>query len=188
MRPSILEYLVWLFQPFFRWWWAAVSGTASIVALWGTPQSGVTLPSTIAAIMVLAIFVLFFLVLSVLEQGWSLYWDRRDRNRSLEVVSISRAKDKDFDADLVFVISGYLQESIGTLVEIRRLLEDIEVTFAIVRVVRTTEKGYYLAVPIWISPGHQKDFMDHEFAPRTLRAKTTLTYDRVWEAFNERAE
>lgn len=185
MRPITSEYLGWLFQPFFRWWWAMVSGIASIVALWGTPQSGVTLSNATAAIAVLIVSVLFFLTLSVLVQGWSLYWDR---NRRLEVVSIRRDKDKDFNADWIFVISGYLQESIGTLVEVRRLLEDTEVPFAIVRVVGTTEKGYHQAVPIWISPGHQRDFMRHAFAPRTLRAKTTLTYDRVWEVFHERAE
>ena len=185
MRPVISEYLGWLFQPFFRWWWAAVSGTASIVALWWTPQSGVTLSNVTAAITVLIISMLVFLTLSVLIQGCSLY---RGRNRSLEVVSIRRDKDKDFNADLVFVIRGYLQESIGTLVEIRRPLEDTEVPFAIVRVVGTTAKGYHQAVPIWISPGHQRDFMRHEFTPRALLAKTTLTYDRVLEAFNERAE
>ena len=180
MQSIISEYLGWLFQPFFRWWWAAVSGTASIIALWRTPQSGVTLSSATAAIMVLIAFMLVFLTLSVLVQGWSLY---RDRNRRLEVVSIRKAKD--FGSDWIFVMSGYLQESIGTLVEICRPLEDTEVPFAIVRVVGTTEKGYHQAVPIWISPGHQRDFMRHGFAPRSLRAKTTLTYDHVLEAFNE---
>ena len=150
-----------------------------------TPQSGIALSSATAAIVVLTISALIFLTLSVLVQGWSLY---QDRNRSLEIVSIKRDKDKYFDADWIFVMSGYLQESSGTLVEIRRPLEDIEVPFAIVRVVGTTERGYHQAVPIWISPGHQRNFTRREFDPRTLRAKTTLTYDRVLEAFNERAE
>lgn len=180
MQSIISEYLGWLFQPFFRWWWAAVSGTASIIALWGTPQSGVTLSNATFAVMVLIAFMLIFLTLSVLVQGLSLY---QDRNRRLKVVSISRAIDSDFDADWIFVMSGYLQESTGTLVEIRRPLEDTEVPFAIVRVVGKTEKGYHQAVPIWVSPGHQRDFMNHEFDPRTLRVKTTLVYDRVWKAF-----
>ena len=128
MRPVISEYLGWLFQPFFRWWWAAVSGTASIITLWGMPQSGVTFSNATAAIMVLIVSTMTFLTFSVLKQGWSLYWDR---NRQLEVVSIRRDKDKAFGADWVFVINGYLPESIGTLVEIRRLLEDTEVPFAI---------------------------------------------------------
>lgn len=180
MQSIISEYLGWLFQPFFRWWWAVVSGTASIVALLGTPPSGITLSNITAAIMVLFVSALVFLTFSVLVQGWSLYWDR---NRRLEIVSIRRARD--FGADWIFVMRGYLQASIGALVEIRRPLEGTEVPFAIVRVVETTEKGDHQAVPIWISPGHQRDFMNHKFAPRTLRAKTTLTYDRVSEAFSE---
>ena len=178
MRPILSGYLGWLFRPFFRWWWAAVSGIVSIVALLGTPESGVVLSNSIAAIVVLSGSVIVFLTLSVMMQGWSLY---RGNNRSLEVISIRKARD--FDGDWIFVISGHLSESTGTLVEIRRPLEDTEVPFAVVRIVGTTEEGYHQAVPIWISPGHQRDFNRHEFAARTLRARTTLTYDRIVEAF-----
>ena len=183
MRPVISEYLGWLFRPFFRWWWAAVSGTASIGALLGIPESGVTLSGQTAAVSVLVAFGLAFLSLSVLVQGWSVF---QDRVRRLEVLSIR--KDRDFNGGWIYLLSGHLQEGIGTLIEIQRTLEETEVPFAIVRVVGTTEKGYYQAVPLWTSPGHQRDFMRHRFSPSSLRARTTLTYERALEVFSERGE
>lgn len=178
MQPTISKYLGWIFKPFFLWWRTAITGTASILAFLGSPESGISLSKIAVAISIFFLLALTFLTVSVLVQGWTLFWDR---NRQLGVVAIR--KSKDFDSEWIFVISGYLQESQGILIEVRRPLEDTEVPFAIVKVVGTTEKGYYQAVPIWISPGHLRAFSLQEFDARILRAKTTIAYDRVLEAF-----
>lgn len=186
MQPNIPTYLGWIFQVFFRWWWAALTGTASIAAFFGTPQSGITLSNIAATAMILVVLTLIFLTVSVLVQGWSLY---RDRNRQPEVVSIRESKD--LGSDWIFVIDGYLQESSGALIEVRRVLEDTEVPFALVKVVEQTRQGYYQAVPIWLSPGHLRDFTQQKFERSALRAKTSVTYDRIrscLEAFDESAE
>ena len=183
MQPNIPTYLGWIFRVFFRWWWAALSGTASIVALFWTPQSGITLSNIAVTAMIFVVLTLSFLTVSVLVQGWALYWDR---GHQPEVVSIRRSKD--LGSDWIFVINGYLQESGGALIEVRRLLEDTEVPFALVRVVGITEKGYYQAVPIWLSVGNLRDFTQHKFDLSALRAKTSVTYERVLEAFNESVE
>lgn len=183
MQPNIPTYLGWIFRVFFRWWWAALSGTASIAALFWTPQSGITLSNIAVTAMIFVVLTLSFLTVSVLVQGWALYWDR---GHQPEVVSIRRSKD--LGSDWIFVINGYLQESGGALIEVRRLLEDTEVPFALVRVVGTTERGYYQAVPIWLSAGNLRDFTQHKFDLSALRAKTSVTYERVLEAFNESVE
>ncbi len=183
MQPNIPTYLGWIFRVFFRWWWAALSGTASIAALFWTPQSGITLSNIAVTAMIFVVLTLSFLTVSVLVQGWALYWDR---GHQPEVVSIRRSKD--LGSDWIFVINGYLQESGGALIEVRRLLEDTEVPFALVRVVGITEKGYCQAVPIWLSAGNLRDFNQHKFDLSALRAKTSVTYERVLEAFNESVE
>ena len=183
MQPNIPTYLGWIFQVFFRWWWAALTGTASLVPLFWIPQSGISLSNITVTATIFVVLTLAFLTVSVLVQGWSLYWDR---SRQLEVVSIRESKD--LGSDWIFVIDGYLQESSGVLIEVRRLLEDTEVPFALVRVVDTTEKGYYQAVPVWFFAGHLRDFTQHRFDLSALRAKTILTYERTWEAFNASVE
>jgi hypothetical protein len=178
VQPTISKYLGWIFKPFFLWWWTAITGTASILAFLGSPESGISLPKIAVAILIFFFLALIFLTVSVMIQGWSLFWDRY---RQLEVISIR--KSKDLGSEWIFVISGYLQESQGTLIEICRPLEDTEVPFAIVRIVGKTEKGNYQAVPIWISPGHLRAFSLKEFDARILRAKTTIAYEQVSEAF-----
>lgn len=180
MQPSITEYLKWVFQPFFRWWWAAITGSASIAAFFGTPKSGVMISNIGVFIIIFLSFTLIFLTISVIIQGWLLFWDK---NRQLKLVSVRRSND--LSSDWIFVISGYLRESNGTLIEISRPLEDTEVPFAIVKVVGTTDKGYYQAIPIWISPGHLRDFTLNKFDSRILLVKTTLAHDLVMEAFRE---
>jgi hypothetical protein len=174
------KYIGWIFQSFFRWWWAAITGAASIIALFVTPESGLKFSNIGVSIIILVFLTFTFLMVSVLVQGWSLFCDR---NRQLEVVSIRRSKD--LGSDWIFVINGYLPESQGVLIEVWRPLEDTEVPFAIIKVVGTTGKGYHQAVPIWISPGHLRDFSLQEFDASILRAKTILSFDRVWEAFRE---
>ncbi len=178
MQPDISKYLGWIFQFFFRWWWAAITGTASIIALFVTPESGLKFSNIGVSIVILIFLTFTFLMLSVLVQGWSLFCDR---THQLEVVSIRRSKD--LGSDWIFIINGNLPESQGVLIEVCRPLEDTEVPFAIVTVVGTTEKGYHQAVPIWISPGHLRAFSLQEFDARILKAKTTIAYDRVLEAF-----
>jgi hypothetical protein len=178
MQPTISKYLGWIFQPFFRWWWTAITGIATILAFFGAPESGISLTKIKFAIVIFFILALIFLTGSVLIQGWSLF---RDRNRQLEVIAIRRSKD--LGSEWIFVIDGYLPESNGTLIEVSRPLEDTEVPFAIVRVVGTTDKGYHQAVEIWISPGNLRDFSLQEFDARILRAKTTIAYERVLGAF-----
>ena len=188
MQPNIPTYLGWIFRVFFRWWWAVLTGTASIVPLFWIPQSGIILSNITVTATIFVVLTLAFLTVSVLVQAWSLYWDR---NRQPEVVSISRSRSKDLGSDWIFVIDGHLRESNGVLIEVRRLLEDTEVPFALVKVVEKTGQGYYQAVPIWLSPGHLRDFTQQKFERSALRAKTSITYDRIrscLETFNESAE
>lgn len=180
MRSTLGEFIGLMFKPFFKWWWAVLTGAASLLAFLWTPTGGLTVSQTGMLLVILGTLTLVFLVFSVLYQGWNLF---KDRHRNLEVVSVT--KTKDFGTDWIFLLRGYLRESTGILLEIRRPLEDVEVPFALVRVIGSTTKGLYQAVPVWISPGHLRDFSNRQFSASSLIAYPNIYFDRAREVFNE---
>lgn len=63
--PAFLSYCRLLFEPFFKWWWAAITGVASILSYLALPESGVVVSKLGVAASVLVGLFLVFLVLSV---------------------------------------------------------------------------------------------------------------------------
>jgi hypothetical protein len=180
MTPTLANYLVWLFNPFFRWWWAALTGAVTLMGFVWTPNAGFNLSRPVFLLLIFTFLSVTFLALSTVTQGWRLYFQR---THPLRVLEARRAKD--FNSDLLFVLSGHLEESGGALLEIRRSLENAELPFCVVKVVGSTAEGHYQAIPVWISPGHLRAFTRHEFEARDLRVRSTLTYDRIREVFDE---
>lgn len=121
--------------------------------------------------------------MSVSYQGWLLF---SDLNQELKILSIIRTKD--YESDWIFILSGYIKESKEALIEVLRPLEDTEVPFAMLKVIGKTAKGYIQAVPIWISPGHLRDFSRHKFSPSILIATPIIRYERIREVLSEYEE
>lgn len=183
--PSVTGYMSWLLRPFFRWWWAVLTGTASILGLILTPDSGITIsrPTMLIGILLLLAFV--FLGLSTATQGWALYFRKHRPIRVLSVQKVlSEQKAVQPHTDLLFVIDGFLKGGGGTLLDVRRALEGAETPFCIVKVTTVTEDGHFQATPIWASPGHLRAFRKNEFGVRDLRVTQSLTYDQVREALD----
>ena len=66
-------YLGTLMSPFFRWWWALITGVATLLAFFALKTNGLTLSGTQVALAVLIFFSLVFLMLSVVSQGFKWY-------------------------------------------------------------------------------------------------------------------
>ena len=177
--PSFSKYMGWIFAPFFRWWWAGLTGTASLLGFYWTPELGLNLTRAEVCSFIFVFLLFAFLMMSSIMQGWRLYFRQQSR---LQVVTVRKAPE--FDADLLFVIDGYLRETRDTLLEIRRVIDNAEVPFCIARVINTTDAGYAQAVSFWTSPGHLRAFSRHEFSAHDLRVTSTLSHDRIREAIN----
>jgi hypothetical protein len=167
-----------LLDPFFRWWWALITGTASFLAFVWTPPNGLNIGRTCILLLIFTIFSLLFLVLSVLVQGFQLF---RERYKDLEVVAIQKATES--GSDLIFLLRGYLRDATGLLIEIRRPLDDVELQFAIVRITGATSKGLYQALPVWVSAGHLRDFNSRRFSANLLIARPYMYFDHTRSVF-----
>jgi hypothetical protein len=85
----------------------------------------------------------------------------KQRFPDLHVATIQ--KTKDYGGDFVVLLCGEMEIPHGTLVELKRPIGEHEPLFALVEIRNRTSQGNYLGIPIWSSPGHQRDFFAGKF-------------------------
>src|SRR5690348_11889115 len=129
MQPSLHGYLTLLVSPFFRWWWSAITGFASVLAFFLTPSQGLTLAPPLPAIAIFLGFMMTFLVLSVITQGYSLYIQRFPQ---ISVHSIEKCED--YGGTHLVIVGSTQALPNGLLVELRRPIGNAEPPFALVQV------------------------------------------------------
>ncbi len=151
MRPGLTSYLKFLFDPFFKWWWAAITGLASILGLLITPKTGVTLSQPAVFALTFCSMGMLFLVVTTVSRGWELY-----KYRFPEMTVVAMQKSKEFGGEFVVVIRSATELTRGMIVELRRPLEYAEVPFALVEIKDQTSNGNYQALPIWSATNHKE--------------------------------
>src|SRR5262245_50692730 len=104
MQPGLANYFAFLFQPFFRWWWAVITGFASIISLLVTPQSGFVLGQAGVALITFLVLTLAFLTLSTTLQGWQLY---RKRCPDLRVSGVQ--KTQEYGGEYIALLCGDME-------------------------------------------------------------------------------
>jgi len=70
---EFVKYLGTLMSPFFRWWWALITGIATLLSFFAWKTNGLTLSGTQVALAVLILLSLLFLMLSVVRQSFKWY-------------------------------------------------------------------------------------------------------------------
>lgn len=173
-----LEFLGRLFNSFFRWWWAVITGIASLlgaISLEGTIGIG----KTGVALLILVSSLLLFLTVSAVYQSF-----RFLRGENARVINI--VESDAYGGDYVFAIDGLDSSFRGKVVELRRDTGDVEVTFALVELVETNIAGTFQAKPIWLSSGHQYDLKRKKFSKNDVRVQTNVNSETLekWTAEN----
>jgi hypothetical protein len=176
---SVAAYLRFILEPFFRWWWVLITGIASFLSYVLTPDKGWELHAAGALAVTLAIFTFGFLALSVIIQGWPLFHER-DLVTTVESVQ----KNPSFGSDWVFVLGGEIGYAPGTVLEILRKFNGLEIPFAMVTIRSSTLEGRYIAVPVWLSPAHLRDYSAGELPLGRLIVRSQIQLDRAIEVLN----
>jgi hypothetical protein len=176
MHSQRQSYLEFILAPFFRWWWALITGVATLLSYRLTPQGGYQLGAVAALLLTLVCFTLLFATISVLYRGWLLF---RDRYAPLTVQAIQ--KNRDLGGEWIFVLATGGRMTPGTVVDVHRRLGDLEVPFALVEIVAETAIGTYQAVPRWLAPIHIRDFTAGRFSPAETVVLRHLTATRIRE-------
>lgn len=174
MKNQRARYLEFIVGPFFRWWWALITGLATLLSYKLTPQVGWHVGAVGVLILTLLCSTLLFLATSVVYQGWHLF-----RGRYAELVLCSIQRSRDLGSDWVFVLSAGLDLPTGTIIDVHRRLGDLEVPFALIEIVGANSDGRYQALPQWLAPIHIRDYTAGRFSVSDTVCVRSLTSTRV---------
>ncbi|HVA66366.1 MAG TPA: hypothetical protein VNK24_05515 [Elusimicrobiota bacterium] len=147
---TISGYFKLVFSTFFRWWWAVITGIASIAGWVFSPISGITIPRYGMGLAILGGLVLLFLTISAMCQCWGIY----SETAPIRVANFEKPKSGDF----VFLLYSTVEIEAHTLLVFKRYSsDDIETVVALVEVIERNSKGQYQTRSIWTSPALLRD-------------------------------
>lgn len=81
--------------------------------------------------------------------------------RSDGVHIIGFRKSDCYDGEYIFLIEGNVAQ--GSILELRRTHDNVEVAIALVEIMEINTQGQYQARIIWFSPGHLNDLMTSKY-------------------------
>lgn len=167
MLRSYLEFV--LAEPV-RVWWGIGTAVVDLVA-YAAVGNSLTLGRW--AIVVLISVVSFGLMVGgVLSwKCWPLYV------RAQSLMRISQVRNT--EEGLVWVLEGGGGVAIGSLVQVYRRSEGIEVPIALLRVDHERDDGEKQASEVWIGAGHKRDIQVDAVSVESLLATSAVSHDIV---------
>jgi hypothetical protein len=179
-RKTLGTYLRILFTPFFAWWWAAITGTASILGfLWATDK-GVTLTKLQFSGLLFVGTGLVFMSVSAIVQTWSIF------SAEPPAISIeSFTKSDEPEEEFCILLSGQCAFPTGTLLEVVRKVGDREAMLALVELTERTAAGLHQARSIWLAPVHKADLTDGKIAESEMIVRTFVRGDKIRTAVED---
>ncbi|MFH1109571.1 MAG: hypothetical protein V1790_10305 [Planctomycetota bacterium] len=179
-RPTVSSYLRELLRPFFAPWWAVFTGVASVGSWLGIPITGVQLPAWLIGVLVCLAFAGGFLLVSVLYQGWRLYRDSPSRVTLLAIQTSSA-----YAGEHVVLLSCGAPLPEGTLLELTRTVDGIEIPIALVEVKETNSAGQLQAHPLWFGSVHLNELKRNTLNLQSVRASTVISVRATKKANEE---
>lgn len=165
-RNSIWSFLGLIFSSFFRWWWVAITGAASLASWLIIPPAGLPLSPLMSGILMFFGSALFFLTVTTVYQGWKIY---QAGFKELQVAGFQRSDC--YGGEYLFRLSGLIDLAQGTIIELRRFNDGVEVAVALVEIMEKNTDGEYQARLIWFSPGHLNQLRTGEYAYSDIIAR-----------------
>ena len=168
--PTIGGFFRYLLGPFFWPWWALFSGVASIASWYGIPVTGFTVPHWASLVLLTLLFAGCFLLLSVLWQGWRLYQGALSR---IQLVGIQTSSA--YDGEHVVLLTCGTSLPTGTVLELQRTDNGVEVPIALIEVRGINSKSQLQAHPLWFGPVHLNDLMKNTLNVASVRATSFVS-------------
>ena len=166
---EFLKYVGTLLTPFFRWWWALITGVATLFSFFAWRTTELNLSGIQAALAVLIFFSMLFLVLSVISQGYK--WYIRSYCNP-EVIKFSPAAN-DSETE-IFHLKSLLPLEPGQVVSVLRTFDDGRVICMGMLKVERLLSDRYQCIPLWIGPGHRQDLKRGKIKEKHLSTSLLL--------------
>ena len=173
----VTDFISLIFGSFFRWWWAAVTGVASIASWLFVPPDGLNLNSFILSLLTFVILVLIFLTASAIYQGRIIF-----RSGYEKIVVSGILKNDCYGGDHIIKLNSSLKLIQGTIIQLSRFYDGVEVPIALAEIIEKNSKGEYQAKPIWFSPGHLHDFKTGKYTHSEINATYSVQLRTIQKA------
>ena len=176
-KSAIWSFIRLIFGSFFRWWWVAITGSASIVGWSFLPATGISLSPLILGLLIFFGSALLFLTVTTVYQGWIIY------QGNFESLSVSGFLANDcYGGEHIVKLIGPDDVALGTVVELSRFYNDAELPIALVEIVERNTLGEYQAKLIWFSPGHLNDLKTEKYACSDITATNLVRWRTIEKA------
>ena len=175
---SFVGYLSFIFKTPLAAWWASAAGLLGIIRfILLTPTVSLGRVSLTAIIFSSSLFL--FVAVSIMFKAWPLYTQRRRQT----VTQIVKA-----DNECVFLVDGLGDAGVGTLLEIYRKRESIEVPIGFIEVTHQRSDGLYQAKAVWIMPVHLRDIETRELSHDSIFVYGALSASTLSRLIDQKAE
>jgi len=165
---DMIRYLASLTGPFFRWWWAAVTGVATLLSFFEWRSTGAHLSGTAAAIIVGVFLTITFFAASVIVQGFGWY---TQSHRQPAIVACTPA-DRESPVE-VFHVTSALPLEPGQVISLHRVMGDRVFCIGMLKVERLVSNRYQ-CVPLWIAASSKQDLKQGRIPLAHLSASLLL--------------
>lgn len=176
---TLISYLSYMLKSPIITWWGAATALIEIIGFVLINDS-VTLNKLWLLIIIFAVSFSLFVGFSVLFRGWSLY---REMHRNIRVSNIVRIENEQ-----VFVLDGCEGFSTGSVFEVYRVSESVEVPIGFIELVHQREDRLMQAKSVWIMPGHLRDIETHQVSAANLKVHTNPSKDTLRRWIDYQAE
>jgi|ERR1041384_6519008 hypothetical protein len=187
MTTSVFRYVVRLLDVFIKWWWAVLTGVASIASWWAFP-TGFSIGRVAGIFIIFSVLTLLFLTWSVLLQGFQ--WYVATETHPQIVAFIPRSADPAVSAGAMptapsgcsFLVreQGW-RLTFGHIFGLYRSVEhNEEVCIGILRV----DRGRFgddcvQCTSVWIAPVHLKALQDDSELAKKLMIRREIPENTV---------
>lgn len=177
--PTLRSYLCFILKSPITVWWAVATGVIEMVSF-GLISDTIIFSKWWLLILILIMSFSILIGLLVTWRAWPLY------SRMYERVAISQIVR--VDDEQVFLLEGLGDFKQGSIFEVYRTTEDVDVSIGLVQATFQKESGIVQAKPLWVKPGHLRDIETGALSVRNLRAYQTLSIDTLLSWVDDRAE
>ncbi len=174
---GIADFIRLVCGSFFRWWWAVVTGIASIAGWLSVSAKGLQISQASVGLYVLVLMTLLFLTVSCVYQSWLIY---RSAGTELRVVGFQ--KSDNYGGEYVVIVDGNVANPDGRLVELRRYCDGFEHGIGLVEMKEMNSRGQCQGNLIWLAPGHHRDLRMGKLTLSDIRPELTISLQTVIKA------
>lgn len=177
--PTLRSYLEFILISPITAWWAVVTGVVEMLGF-GLASDIIVVSKWWLLLIVLIVSFSLLIGFLVLYRAWPLYAKTYDRITISQIVRV--------DDEQVFLLEGLRSFKIGSLFEVYRTREDVEVSIGFIQATHQREDGIMQAKPVWIMPGHLRDIETGALSVQNLTVYQTLSKDTLSRWVDDRAE